>query len=72
MATKKAPYTVKGKFWTEIMTADFEGPMKGVIIDLFRWLPSDQRQYVLDKLTAYHAEKSRKEEEANAKGDAIE
>lgn len=61
MATKKPPYSAKVKFWHPNFTGEIEGGMQGCSIELFRYLPAEQREKALEKMQAAHAELSARE-----------
>lgn len=61
MAAKKPPYSAKVKFWHPNFTGEIDGGMQGCAIELFRYLPAEQRAKALEKMQAAHVELSESE-----------
>jgi hypothetical protein len=50
---KRSTDRVKAKMWAGDLTCEMDGPIAGVCVSLFEYLPDDEtRQRVLDKLQA--------------------
>lgn len=63
MATRKAPYSAKVKFWLPTFSGDLEGGLQGCAIEMFYMLPSNQQAEALAKMQANHSAKIAKEQE---------
>jgi len=54
MASRKKHYA-KCKVWGESVTSEMEGPVRGVAIEVFSSIESDEdREYALEKIQDFH------------------
>lgn len=72
MAAKKPDYSAKAKVWLPHYTMELDGNAQGIISSIFRSLPADMRQNLLENLNSLHAAVSAKEAEREAEKTAAE